>query len=78
MKTMTCNQLGGPASCSEEFHANTWQEMGEKSKNHAMENINDKDHKEAMNKMSELMKNPEAMQKWMDERKQEFDALPED
>ena len=35
MKTMTCKQLGG--ICEKEFHANTFEEMAELSKKHAME-----------------------------------------
>lgn len=35
MKTMTCKQLGG--ACGLAFHANTFDEMAELSKNHGME-----------------------------------------
>jgi len=75
---MTCSQLGG--ECDMEFHANTFEEMAELSKNHGMEMAqkHDEDHMNAMEKMSELMKNPEAMNKWMEEKKKEFDSLPED
>lgn len=31
-----------------------------------------------MEKMKELMNNPEAMSEWMDKKRKEFDALPED
>ena len=35
MKTMTCNQLGG--ACDLEFHAETFDEMAQLSKQHGME-----------------------------------------
>ena len=58
MKTMTCRQLGG--ACDQKFHANTFEEMAELSKQHAMEMLQKQDvaHLEAMQKMQELMKNP--------------------
>ena len=78
MKTMNCKQLGG--ACEKEFHANTFEEMAELSKTHGMEMFQqqDKDHLDAMNKIQELMQEPEAMSKWFKNKKKEFDALPED
>jgi hypothetical protein len=78
MKTMTCKQLGG--ACDLAFHANTFEELAELSKKHGMEMFQKQDeaHLEAMSKMSELMQSPEAMAKWMEERKKEFESLPED
>lgn len=80
MKTMTCKQLGGPQNCDKKFHANSFKEIGEISKNHAMEMFQkgDKDHLEAGDKMKELMQNPEAMKEWFDNKRKEFDSLPED
>ncbi len=77
MKTMTCKQLGG--ACDLEFHANTFEEMAEISKQHGMEMFQkgDEAHLLAMNKMKELMKTPDAMQKWFAEKRSEFEALPE-
>lgn len=77
MKTMTCKQLGG--ACDLEFHANTFEEMAEKSKQHGMEMFQKQDqaHLEAMQKMQGLMKDPNAMQKWFSEKKEEFESLPE-
>ena len=76
MKTMTCKQLGG--ACDLEFHAKTFDEMAELSKNHGMQMFQkgDKEHLEAMNKMQVLMQSPDAMQKWFEDRSKEFDALP--
>jgi len=78
MKTMNCNQLGG--ACEKEFHANSFEEIAEMSKQHGMEMFqnNDAAHLKAMSEMQELMQKPEAMKAWFESRKIEFDALPED
>lgn len=77
MKTMNCKQLGG--ACDKEFQANTFEEIAELSKAHGMEMFQkqDKEHLEAMNKIQELMKNPEAMAEWFADKRKEFEALPE-
>ena len=77
MKTMTCKQLGG--ACDQAFHANTFEELTELSKQHGMEMFQQQDaaHLESMAKIMQLMQSPQAMNAWMDERKQEFEALPE-
>ena len=77
MKSMTCNQLGG--ACDQAFHASSFEEIAEQSKKHGNEMFQkgDKLHLEAMNKMMELMKNPEAMKEWFESKKKEFEALPE-
>ena len=77
MKTMTCKQLGG--ACDMAFKANTFEEIAELSKQHGMEMFQkqDADHLEAMQKIQELMKNPEEMNKWFESKRQEFEALPE-
>ena len=76
MKTMTCNQLGG--ACDLEFHAETFEEMAELSKQHGMEMFQKQDaaHLEAMEKMKQLMQNPDDMTKWFEAKRQEFKALP--
>lgn len=78
MKTMNCIQLGG--ACDKEFHANSFEEIGEMSKQHGMEMFQKKDeaHLNAMNKMQELMQKPEAMKDWFASKKKEFEELPED
>lgn len=78
MKTMNCSQLGG--ACDKEFSANTFEEIAELSKAHGMEMFQkqDKAHLEAMNKIQELMKNPEAMNEWFESKRKEFDTLAED
>lgn len=78
MKTMTCKQLGG--ACDLEFHASTFEEMAEQSKQHGVEMYQkgDEAHLQAMQKMQELMKSPTAMQEWFEEKKKEFEALIDD
>ncbi|MCU7817961.1 MAG: DUF1059 domain-containing protein [gamma proteobacterium symbiont of Lucinoma myriamae] len=77
MKTMNCKQLGG--ACEKEFHANSFEEIAEMSKQHGMEMFQKKDnvHLKAMNEMQELMQNPEAMEVWFKNKKKEFEELPE-
>jgi len=78
MKTMTCRQLGG--ACDLKFSANTFDEMETLSKNHgmAMFQKGDEDHLNAMREIKKLMTSPDAMKQWFDNRRKEFDALPED
>ena len=77
MKTMTCKQLGG--ACDQAFHANTFEELTELSKQHGMEMFQKQDatHLESMAQIMQLMQSPQAMNGWMEQRKQEFEALPE-
>ncbi|MEO1260762.1 MAG: DUF1059 domain-containing protein [Bacteroidota bacterium] len=77
MKKMTCRQLGG--ACDAVFHANTFEEMAEQSKKHGMEMFQKGDqlHLAAMGKMQELMKSPNAMQEWFDNKRREFETLPD-
>lgn len=78
MKTMTCKQLGG--ACVQEFHANTFEEMAEMSKKHGIEMLQKGDdaHLEAMNAMQKLMQSPDALNEWFENKRKEFEALPED
>ena len=78
MKTMTCKQLGG--ACEKEFHAGSFEEMAELSKKHGMEMFQkgDQEHIKAMNAMQELMKTPDAMKQWFENKRKEFESLPED
>ena len=77
MKVMTCKQLGG--ACDTEFRADTFQEMANLSRDHGIEMMRkgDKAHMEAMDKMRELMQTPESMQQWMEAKRKEFEALPD-
>lgn len=77
MKTMTCRQLGG--ACDMEFRADTFEKMAELSKQHGMEMFEKQDsaHLAAMEKMQELMKVPDEMNKWFESKRKEFEVLPE-
>lgn len=77
MKSMTCKQLGG--ACDEEFRADSFEEIAALSQQHGMQMHQKQDaaHLEAMNAMQELMKAPDAMTKWFESKRSEFDALPE-
>lgn len=78
MKTMTCRQLGG--ACDKQFDANSFDQIAGMSKQHgrAMFQKKDPEHLVAMNRMQSLMNRPEAMQAWLESKRKEFDALPED
>jgi len=77
MKTMTCRQMGG--ACDLEFHADTFEEMAEMSKNHGREMFqkDDQPHLDAMKEMMTLKSSPNAMQDWFDGKRNIFNALPE-
>jgi hypothetical protein len=51
--------------------------MGELSKTHAMEMMGDEDHRKAMGEMQEKMNDPEAMKEWMETKRKEFEAQPD-
>lgn len=79
MKTMTCKKLAG--ACDKEFHAETFEEMGEMCKKHAMEmaKMGDKAHIEKMEEMkNNYMSKPDEVKAWFEKAQKEFDALPED
>ncbi len=77
MKKMTCKELGG--ACDQEFHAETFEEMANLSKQHGMEMFMKQDpvHMEAMGKIQALMQNPEALKTFFEEKEKAFDAAPE-
>jgi hypothetical protein len=75
---MTCKQLGG--ACDKKFQAKSFEEIAEMSKKHGSEMFQngDEDHLKAMNEMKDLMQEPEAMKEWFENKKKEFESLPED
>lgn len=77
MKTMTCKQLGGV--CDAEFQAATFEEMAMLSQQHGTEMYQraDPEHVKVMQEMLGKMKDPKAMQEWMNQKRAEFEALPE-
>ena len=78
MKTMTCKQLNG--ACYKSFHANTFEEMAQLSKQHGMEMYQkgDKNHIKKMNEMMEIMKDSKKMKKCMDNMRKDFDESREE
>ena len=75
MKTMTCRQLGG--ACDKEFHASTFEQMANLSKEHGMEMFEkgDEPHLKAMEKMKARMQSQETLNEWYNRKRKEFDAL---
>jgi len=51
--------------------------LGDKQHGMEMFQENDEAHLKAMNEMQELMKEPEAMKGWFENKKKEFEALPD-
>jgi len=78
MKTMTCKQLGG--ACDKVFQAETFDEMADLSRAHGMQMFQegDAEHIKVIQEMLALMNDPEAMKAWIDAKKEEFAALPDD
>lgn len=77
MTKMSCKQLGG--ACDIEFLAETFEEIAEKSEEHGMEMFRKQDepHMEAMQKMRELMNDPDDMNSWFESKRKEFDSSSE-
>ena len=77
MKKMTCKELRG--ACDLIFQANSFEEIAQQSKKHGMEmfQTGDAAHLKAMNDMQALMKSPDSMKEWFDNKRKVFDALPE-
>ncbi|SHG43691.1 Protein of unknown function [Chryseolinea serpens] len=78
MKTMTCKQLGG--ACGHTFSANTFDEIAMMVSKHAREMVQrgDAAHIEAMNEMRNSMTSQEAMDAWMEEKRNAFNSSPDD
>lgn len=77
MKTMTCKDLAG--ACDAEFHAETFDDIADLSKKHGMAMVEkgDQAHIDAMNKMMELMADPEAMKEWYESVQKMFASQSE-
>ena len=78
MKTMTCSQLGG--ACDQKFSANTFDEIAMMVSKHAREMVQNGDaaHIEAMNEMRKSMNSPQAMNAWMEEKRNAFNSIEPD
>ncbi len=74
MKQMTCNELGGACDCT--FEADSFEEIAQLSRNHGIEMLKNGDapHRDALNKIQELMQDSIAMQDWMDKKRALFAA----
>lgn len=78
MKTMTCRELGG--ACDKTFTANTFDEIGQLSKEHAKEMFDKRDlpHLEALKQMNEMMKAQNTFIQWLKSKKETFENLASD
>ena len=77
MKTMTCEQLGGP--CDLPLHGKTANEVIKAQDKHLKEIVasGDETHETALNEMRGRWKNPVAGMGWYRKTKRDFAALPE-
>ena len=74
VKRLTCRDLGGP--CDAEFTADSFEEIGKKSREHVMEQMQkgDKAHLAAANNMRSAT--PEQQKAMMSAFKRKFDEAP--
>ncbi len=75
MKKLTCRDLGG--ACEAEIMGSSFEEVGKKSREHVMEQINrgDEAHKVAMDKMRNA--SPEEQASMMAQFEKRFSEAPE-
>jgi hypothetical protein len=78
MKTMTCEQLGGP--CDQPHHGNTADEVIKAQDRHLEDMVagGDDAHAPALKEMKGRWKRPIAGMGWYRDTKRTFAALPED
>ena len=78
MKTMTCQQMGGP--CDVAFQGSTADEVIKAEDKHLREMVarGDETHKSALKMMQDRWKNPIRGMGWYMKTKKGFGALPED
>jgi len=74
---MTCKELGG--ACDQTFSAATFDDIAMMVSKHAREKVQQGDaaHINAMNEMRSQMSSPDAMNAWMAEKREAFNALPD-
>ena len=77
MKKITCRELGG--ACDLIFEGSTFSEVASQSQAHGMimSKAQDQAHLDALKEMGKLMGEPAAMQKWMQEKEDYFNASPD-
>ncbi|MGD0054031.1 MAG: hypothetical protein ABSC34_01150 [Acidimicrobiales bacterium] len=78
MKTMTCQQLGGP--CEYSHHGTTADEVIKSQDRHLKEMVGNGDtaHERASSEMKARWKNPIKGMGWYKRAKSDFASLPED
>lgn len=78
MKTMTCEQLGGP--CEFQLHGDTADEIIKAQDKHLKELVagGDDTHKPASQAMKGRWKHPVSGMRWYKNTKRDFAALPDD
>jgi predicted small metal-binding protein len=78
MKTMTCQQLGGP--CEFPHHGNNANEVIKAQDKHLKDMVasGDDAHQSSLKEMQGRWKNPLAGMGWYRKAKRDFAALPED
>jgi hypothetical protein len=78
MKTMTCQQLGGP--CDFAHHGNTANDVIKAQDRHLKEIVasGDETHTNALREMQGRWKHPLSGMAWYRNAKRDFAALPED
>ncbi|HEV3034617.1 MAG TPA: hypothetical protein VGX72_07495 [Solirubrobacteraceae bacterium] len=78
MKTITCEQLGGP--CDFAHHGNSANEVIKAQDAHLKETVaqGDETHASALKEMQGRWKNPIAGMGWYRKAKRDFAALPDD
>ena len=78
MKTMTCEQLGGP--CDLPLRGNTADEIIKAEDHHLKEVVanGDEAHQDALKAMKGRWRHPISGMAWYKKTKREFAALPED
>jgi predicted small metal-binding protein len=78
MKTMTCQQLGGP--CDFALHGNTADDVIKAQDRHLKEMVAgaDETHQSALKEMKGRWKKPVSGMVWYRKTKRDFAALPED
>jgi hypothetical protein len=78
MKTMTCEQLGGP--CHLPHHGNTANDVIKAQDRHLKEAVanGDETHRSALAEMKGRWRRPLAGMGWYNKAKRDFSAIPED
>ena len=78
MKTMTCEQMGGP--CTTAFHGDKADDVIKMQDQHLKDAVaaGDEAHRPALEEMQGRWKRPISGMKWYKQTKKDFAALPED